>query len=134
MPVIKLTTSSELTSPSDLSSLYIKRCSNLLVMFPFLLLSQVVNYTHSSLREKYGEMRCISPYSVQMREIQTRKNSVFWRFSGSAYYSKSLIIWVSCNYNILILGQRVLIVFSSELAKIANGWCSKNAKTWKVST
>ena len=37
----------------------------------------------SPIRTEYGEIRLISPYSVRMRKIRTRKNSVFGHFSHS---------------------------------------------------
>ena len=44
---------------------------------------------------EYGEILRISPYSVRMREIRTRKNSVFGHFSRSA-------CWGSVNPNNLL--------------------------------
>ena len=37
----------------------------------------------SRIRTEYGDLRSKSPYSVRIREVRTRKNSVFGRFSRS---------------------------------------------------
>ena len=39
----------------------------------------------------YGEMRSISPYSVRMRKIRTRKNSVFRHFSRSVFINNKIL-------------------------------------------
>ena len=44
-------------------------------------------YVFLRIRTEYGDILRISPYSVRMRENADQKNSVFGRFSRSAYFS-----------------------------------------------
>ena len=52
----------------------------------------------SRIRTEYGEMQCISPYSVQMRENADQNNSDYGHFSGSSKcYEQVGHIWQRFN-------------------------------------
>ena len=45
----------------------------------------------SRIRSDYGEILCIAPYSVRMRENTDQNNSEYWNFSRSEYYNLSMV-------------------------------------------
>ena len=55
----------------------------------------------SRIRTEYGEIRSISPYSVQMRENADQNNSEYGHFSRNPHYTKSSLSFCRFKRNMI---------------------------------